>query len=182
MQLVKEKRKGLLDVVGKSDTTKSTCITPVMTHLACNKCGLDNIHAGHILQVTSCFQPESCTHLHKHPNSMIRVQTQASKTRMQGAGLLFGKQHEHMLCLYYNSTRPVGCYTCMQLICLSEGSQRLITCNRGSSLAQRNSAGLLPSYAVSTYLLYLHTSRCGDGTPFPLSLVVIHHSHSLLWW
>ena len=54
--------------------------------------------------------------------------------------------------------------------------------NRGSSLAQQNSAGLLPSYAVSTDLLYLHTSRCGDGTLFPLSLVVIHHSHSLLWW
>lgn len=162
---------------------KSTCITPVMTHLAYNKCGLDNIHAGHILQVTSCFQPESCTHLHKHPNSMIRVQTQASHCTYARCWIVvLEKHHGHMLCLHYNSTWPAGCYACMQLIRLSEGNERLITCNRGSSLAQQNSAGLLPYYAVSTYLLYLHTSRCGDDTLYPLSLVMKHHSHSFLWW
>ena len=70
----------------------------------------------------------------------------------------------------------------MQLIRLSAGNERLITCNRGSSLAQQNRAGLLPNYAVSTYLLYLHTSRCGDDTLYPLSLVMKHHSHSFLGW
>ena len=92
----------------------------------------------------------------------------------------FGEHHGHMLCLHYNSTWPAGCYACMQLIRLSEGNERLITCNRGSSLAQQNSAGLLPNYAVSTYLLYLHTSHCGDDTLYPLSLVMKHHSHSFL--
>lgn len=153
---------------------KSTGIMPVITHLAYNKCGLDNIHAGHILQVTSCFQPDSCAHLHKHPSSVIQVQTQASNSTYANcwivvlANSMYSVQYSAYITIVLGPQAAM--FVCSSSVCQRAAKGQLYV--TGAVPLLNKTVLVFCPITLSGHICFICTL---------LAVVMVHYIHSLLW-